>query len=267
MYSEQADFSEKQAVHTDMVACAERLTGRAWGELSAGALALEVGGSGGLLGGIVSASTRRVICTDIVDTQVQHGGEFGKLLKEKFHRNGYDLDLGSVEFQVVDAQHLPYRDEHFDLVFSQNALEHIPDPLVAVREALRVLKHGGFFYATFDPVWTADSGSHFIELLGEPWLHLLLSDDEACSRMTANGAADWQLSSYRRDMNRLPAWYYRDSLPPLLRASASRSEIDEWRGCIQAAHADHANRTLAARRLGCATEDLLIRGFRILAIK
>jgi SAM-dependent methyltransferase len=267
MYSEAADFEEKQAAYADMASCAERFTGRDWRDIANGALALELGGSGGLLGGIVSASAGRVICTDIIDTQVQYGGEFSRLLKEKFQRNGRDLDLGRLEFQVADAQYLPYRDAHFDLVFSQNALEHIPDPLAAIGEALRVLKPGGFLYASFDPVWTADSGSHFFDLIGEPWLHLLESDEAICNRMTANGASEWQLSSYRTDMNRLPAAFYRDRLPPVLGASASSSQIQEWRGCVRAEFASHENRTRAADRLGCDPDDLLIRGFRILAVK
>jgi SAM-dependent methyltransferase len=147
-------------------------------QISASKLALEIGGSGGLLAGIVSNAGPRVICTDIVDTQVAYNGEFPRLTKEKFERNGLKLDLGKVEFHQADAQNLLYADGKFDIVYSLNAFEHIPDPLIAISEVARVLRKGGIFFASFDPVWTADSGSHFIEYVQEPWLHLLLNHND-----------------------------------------------------------------------------------------
>jgi hypothetical protein len=44
---------------------------------------------------------------------------------------------------VADAQHLPFADGVFDMVFSQSVVEHIPDPFKYVNELVRVLKPGG----------------------------------------------------------------------------------------------------------------------------
>lgn len=267
MYSEETDFLEKEKIYSDMAVRISRFTDRDWTELVKGGLALEIGGSGGLLAGIFSNISDRVICTDIINLQLQYEGQFPKLLKEKFERNGRSLNLEKIEFQVADAQFLFYRDDLFDLVFSQNALEHIPDPLAAIREAFRVLKPGGIFYATFDPVWTADSGSHFLEFVKDPWLHILLSDDEFCECMRNGGADDWQLASYRADMNRLPSSFYRQQIPLLLGTCAQKFEFEDWHGCVNNSFVNHENRTKAAIKLNCDPDDLLIRGFRILAVK
>jgi SAM-dependent methyltransferase len=43
----------------------------------------------------------------------------------------------------ADAEHLPFRENSFDVVYSINLLEHVPHPELAIREANRVLKKGG----------------------------------------------------------------------------------------------------------------------------
>jgi len=44
---------------------------------------------------------------------------------------------------VADAEFLPFRDNSFDLVYSRNVLEHLPNPLNALCEQKRVCKEGG----------------------------------------------------------------------------------------------------------------------------
>lgn len=44
---------------------------------------------------------------------------------------------------AVDAQRLPFEDEHFDLVTAISLIEHVPDQEKMLREALRVLKTRG----------------------------------------------------------------------------------------------------------------------------
>jgi len=43
----------------------------------------------------------------------------------------------------VDIQNLPYEDNSFDFVISDQVIEHIEDPKKAITESLRVLKKGG----------------------------------------------------------------------------------------------------------------------------
>ena len=64
---------------------------------------------------------------------------------------GVDLDHRVVnnlmldEGRIADADVIPYEDDRFDIVFSDNVLEHLEHPLGVFREVERVLKPGGVF--------------------------------------------------------------------------------------------------------------------------
>lgn len=47
------------------------------------------------------------------------------------------------EGRVCDANSIPYPDASFDLIFSDNVFEHLDQPDLVLREAMRVLKPGG----------------------------------------------------------------------------------------------------------------------------
>lgn len=55
---------------------------------------------------------------------------------------------GEVEFSVVDAQQMPFQDETFDVIYSCECLEHIPNPELALQEMFRTLKKGGIAVVT-----------------------------------------------------------------------------------------------------------------------
>ncbi|HEX7737291.1 MAG TPA: class I SAM-dependent methyltransferase [Ktedonobacteraceae bacterium] len=50
-------------------------------------------------------------------------------------------------FQLVDAQEIPFENSHFDTVIANLMLYHVPDRVRAFSEIRRVLKPDGFFYA------------------------------------------------------------------------------------------------------------------------
>ncbi len=52
------------------------------------------------------------------------------------------------EYRVIDAQEIPFEDESLDGVIANHMLYHVPDMHKALREARRVLRRGGRFYAT-----------------------------------------------------------------------------------------------------------------------
>ena len=100
-------------------------------------------------------------------------------------------------FEVIDAQSIPYPDEHFDLVIANHMLYHVPDRPKAIQEIRRVLRSpgalpgrspGGRLIAT-------TVGKHHMEELNA-WLQRLSPDpDFALFRMRFtldNGLAQLQ---------------------------------------------------------------------------
>jgi len=64
---------------------------------------------------------------------------------------GVDLDPRVInnpyldEGRMTDAANIPWPENSFDLVFSDNVLEHLADPSEVFKEVIRVLKPGGVF--------------------------------------------------------------------------------------------------------------------------
>ncbi len=52
------------------------------------------------------------------------------------------------EYEVIDAEQIPYPDDSFDVVIANLMLYHIPDRKKAISEISRVLKSDGTLYAT-----------------------------------------------------------------------------------------------------------------------
>jgi ubiquinone/menaquinone biosynthesis C-methylase UbiE len=58
-------------------------------------------------------------------------------------RRRLELEGLHSSLEVADAEHLPFADGTFDVVYSWGVLHHTPDTPAAVREAIRVVKPGG----------------------------------------------------------------------------------------------------------------------------
>lgn len=54
-----------------------------------------------------------------------------------------DMGLSNARFEVADVYTLPFEDGSFDRVYSHALLEHLADPVAALREFHRVLRPGG----------------------------------------------------------------------------------------------------------------------------
>ena len=67
-----------------------------------------------------------------------------------------------IAFRQADIQQLPYADNSFDIVMAGHILEHLPHPVAALREMVRVARPGGLVFACITR-----------RTLAGLWIHLL----------------------------------------------------------------------------------------------
>jgi len=93
----------------------------------------------------------------VLEIGVGMGADYLEWLKAGAKATGVDLSAISVErarrrcelagyqpdLHVADAEHLPFPDNTFDVVYSYGVMHHSPDTAQCLREAWRVLKPGG----------------------------------------------------------------------------------------------------------------------------
>jgi len=96
----------------------------------AGRLVLDVGTGSGAVAEVFRAAGARVLAAD---------GSLGMLRPRRLHRP---------PALVADVQTLPVRGASFDLVTAGFVLNHLADPLPALREGVRALRPGGRLLAT-----------------------------------------------------------------------------------------------------------------------
>lgn len=87
---------------------------------------------------------------DFFEKQIYKTHDFQKLNPEQLlHKYGY----GQIDF-VSDIVKIPVENSSFDVILCTEVLEHVPDPISALKEMSRILKFGG------EIVITTPLGSH-----------------------------------------------------------------------------------------------------------
>jgi len=119
---------------------------------------------------------------------------------------GVDLDPRVVanpmldEGKVSDADTIPYADETFDLVFSDNVLEHLPDPASVFEEVGRVMRPGGLFLFKTPNKW------HYVPTIARLTPHALHATMNAWrGRKAADVFPTLYRANTRREVVRLAA--------------------------------------------------------------
>jgi ubiquinone/menaquinone biosynthesis C-methylase UbiE len=122
---------------------------------------------------------------------------------------GIDLNAGNFDERAIkegvkllemNAVELGFPDDSFDFVFSYDAFEHIANPREALREALRVVKKGGYIYLSFGPLYFSPLGAHLMASINVPYCHLLFPQEVIADFITKKGLPAVHFDS----VNKLP---------------------------------------------------------------
>ncbi len=106
----------------------------------------------------------------------------------------------------MDVVQLAFPDNYFDCVFSFNSFEHFPRPDLALAEAVRVTRPGGYIYVNFGPLWWSAKGAHQFRTISVPYCQCLFSQEQLETYAAEQGIElmgfhwmnEWSISQYRQ---------------------------------------------------------------------
>lgn len=98
---------------------------------------------------------------------------------EKYESEAYalqkELGLSGFTFKLESASKMSFKDNSFDTIIMNDAMEHVSEPDLVLKEVYRVLKPGGKLFVNFPP-YNHPYGAHLSDVIGIPWVHLFFSD-------------------------------------------------------------------------------------------
>lgn len=87
-------------------------------------------------------------------------GQYRRFLSSASSYFGIDRSMSSAVAVVADVSAVPLADESVNSVLMTEVIEHVPEPLQALREAHRVLVPGGIAYVSAPMTWALHHEPH-----------------------------------------------------------------------------------------------------------
>jgi len=111
-----------------------------------------------------------------------------------------------VDFLQMDAAALGFESNSFDFVFSFNSFEHFPEPDRVLREAVRVVRPGGYIYLNFGPLYWSAKGAHQFRTIHVPYNQCLFTKELLTEYAAEEGIElmgffwmnEWRVDQYRQ---------------------------------------------------------------------
>lgn len=92
---------------------------------------------------------------------------------------GHNYPHPRITYFNMDAAHMRFEDNSFELSYCIAVLEHVNDPLTVLREVKRVTRPGGYAYIQAGPLYCSPFGHHMFGHFDDyPWIHLRLSKSQ-----------------------------------------------------------------------------------------
>jgi SAM-dependent methyltransferase len=122
-----------------------------------------------------------------------------ELARAGWRATGIDIDISrtdarahaaGVTVREMDATRLLFPDGTFDLVFSFNVFEHLPDPAETFAEVVRVLRPGGVAYISFTGLRWSPHGAHMYKVINVPYITVLFEEADVLGYLCARGLPD-----------------------------------------------------------------------------
>lgn len=96
-----------------------------------------------------------------------------------------------VEFTEMADGH----EAKYDLVISQNAMEHFANPVGIINQMQKLVDGKGKIFITFGPLWYSPYGAHMNFVTKVPWVNILFSEKTVLNvraRFRTNGATKYE---------------------------------------------------------------------------
>ncbi len=125
---------------------------------------------------------------------------------------GFDnrAEYQGVKFFQMDAANLQFENDSFDFIFSYDSFEHFEQPELVLREAIRVLRNGGYIFLSFGPLYYSPFGEHAYRSITIPYCQFLFpkeliniyANQNGLTPIDFNHVNGWSLDDYSNLWNK-----------------------------------------------------------------